>query len=218
VVLAAAGRPAEAERAFAAALALDPAYMPALQEMFTLLDGQGRAPEMEPRLRDALRREPRTGMIHNWLGLVAKRRGDLRAAEIEFRLALEVAPDLVGTMANLGGIYLQEGRGAEAVAVLQGALEKEPRNIEARTNLVVALGLEHDLAGARARVEEAEKLGQRAPILYNALAYALHVNGRDEEALDTVGKALAIDPRQREAIRLRQEIEEGAGAIPSGYR
>jgi len=218
MVLAAAGRPADAEQALGRALTLEPASLPALQEMFTLLDGQGRAAVMAPRLLQAIRLEPKAGMLHNWLGLVYKRRGDLRAAEIEFREALEVAPDLVGSMANLGGLYLQEGRGAEAVAVLQGALEKEPRNVEARTNLVVALGLEHDLAGARSRVEEAEKQGQRVPILYNALAYALHVNGRDEEALEAVGKALAIDPRQPDAVRLRQEIEAGGGAVPSGYR
>jgi Flp pilus assembly protein TadD len=218
VVLAAAGRPAESERALATALSLDPASLPALQEMFTLLDGEGRAAAMEPRLREAIRREPKAGMLHNWLGLVLKRRGDVRAAEFEFRQAIEVAPELVGSMANLGGLYLQEGRGAEAVAVLQGALEKEPRNVEARTNLIVALGLEHDLPAARSRVEEAEQQGQRAPVLYNALAYALHLNGRDEEALEAVGKALAIDPRQPDAVRLRQEIEEGGGAAPSGYR
>jgi Flp pilus assembly protein TadD len=218
IVLAGAGRPADAEKALDAALALDPASLSALQEMFTLLDGQDRAADMEPRLRRAIGREPKAGMLYNWLGLICKRRGDLRAAEIEFRKALEVTPELVGSMANLGGIYIQQGRGAEAVAVLQGALEKEPRDILARTNLVVALGLEHDVAAARARVEEAEKQGQRAPVLYNALAYTLHLNGRDEEALDTVAKALAIDPRQPDSVRLRQEIEEGRGAIPSGYR
>jgi Flp pilus assembly protein TadD len=218
IVLAEAGRPAEAEKALDQALARDPASLPALQELFTLLDEQGRAADLEPRLRQALAREPKAGMLYNWLGLICKRRGDLKSAEIEFRKALEVAPDLVGSMANLGVIYLQEGRGAEAVAVLQSALEKEQRNIEARTNLVVALGLEHDVNGARTRVEEAEKQGQRAPVLYNALAYALHLNGRDQEALDAVGKALDLDPRQADSLRLRQEIEEGAGALPSGYR
>src|SRR5262245_42519494 len=218
IVLAPAGRPAEAETALNQALARDPASLPGLQEMFTLLDGQGRAADLEPRLRQALAREPKAGMLYNWLGLICKRRGDLKGAEIEFRKALEVAPELVGTMANLGLVYLQEGRGAEAVAVLQSAIEKEPRNIEARTNLIVALGLEHDLTGARTRVEEAEKQSQRAPVLYNALAYALHVNGRDQEALDAVGKALDLDPHHADALRLRQEIEEGTGALPSGYR
>lgn len=181
-----------------------------------LLDAQGRAGEMVGRLREAIRREPQAGMLHNWLGLALKRQGDLHGAEIEFRQGLEAAPDLVGLMANLGGLYLQQGRASEAIALLDRALERDPRNVEARTNLIVALGLEHDLDRARARAVEAENQGQQAPTVHNALAYALHLNGRDEEALAEVDKALAIDPRQPDSLRLRQEIE--GGEPPTGYR
>jgi len=216
IVQSASGGAAEAERSLEGALKASPASIAAFQELFTLLDAQGRAVEMESRLRAAIRLAPHAGMLHNWLGLVLKRKGDLHGAEIEFRLGLEAAPDLVGLMANLGGLYLQEGRASEAVALLDRALERDPRNVEARTNLVVALGLDHDLDRARTRVDEAEKQGQKAPTIHNALAFVLHVSGRDEEALAEVDKALAIDPRQPDSLRLRQEIE--GGAPPTGYR
>jgi tetratricopeptide (TPR) repeat protein len=218
VVYAAAGRPQEAERALKRALAVDPACVPAMQELFPLYDAQGRAAELEPLLRRGLQKEPRSGMFHNWLALVLKRTGRLRDAEMAFRQTLEVAPDLIGAMANLGGLYLQEGRATEAVAVLTSAIEKEPRNVESRANLIVALGLERNLEQARSQLAAAEELGQRAPVLYNALAYALHVNGRQQEALETLGRSLALAPQQADALRLQQEIERGDPVPGSAYR
>jgi Flp pilus assembly protein TadD len=218
VVYAAAGRPQEAERALKRALAVDPACVPAMQELFPLYDAQGRAAELEPLLRRGLQKEPRSGMFHNWLALVLKRAGRLRDAEMAFRQALEVAPDLIGAMANLGGLYLQEGRATEAVAILTSAIEKEPRNVESRANLIVALGLERNLEQARSQLAAAEELGQRAPVLYNAHAYALHVNGRQQEALETLGRSLALAPQQADALRLQQEIERGDPVPGSAYR
>lgn len=216
IVLAAAHRFAEAETAFRAALREDPASVPAMQELFVLLDMQGRAAELESSLRAGLKRSPPPAMFHNWLGLVLKRRGDLRGAEMEFRQSLELSPDLVGVLANLGGMYLQEGRTPEAVSTLEGALDKDPRNVEARTNLIVALGMEKDLDAARARFDEGDRQGLKAPQFYNAWAYALHVNGRRDEALEMLRASLRLDPRQADARRLVQEIE--GGSVPSPYR
>jgi tetratricopeptide (TPR) repeat protein len=214
MVQAAAGRRAEAERSFRGALAIEPASVPAMQELFGLLDEQGRAGELEAPLRAALKRPAAPAMFHNWLGLVLKRRGDMHGAELEFRQSLEVSPDLVGALANLGGLYLQQGRIPEAVSVLEGALERDPRNVEARTNLIVALGMEKNLEAARGRFDEGEKQGLKAPQFYNGWAYALHLNGRREEALEMLGRSLRLDPRQADARRLMQEIEAGTVAAP----
>ena len=216
IVLAASGRAREAEAAFRAALHDDPVSVPAMQELFALLDGQGRAAEVEPLLRAGLKRTPPAAMFHNWLGLVLKRRGDVRGAEMQFRQSLEAAPDLVGVLANLGGLYLEEGRLPEAVSTLESALDRDPREVYARTNLIVALGLEKNLEAARARFDEGEKQGMKAPQFYNAWAYALHVNGRRDEALEMLRASLRLDPRQADARRLVQEIE--AGSVPTPYR
>ena len=203
------GRPREAETALLRALAIDPTSVAAMQELFALYDGQGRSAQLQPLITAALRRNPRSAMHHNWLGLVLKRQGNLKAAEEEFRKTLEAEPDLVGAMANLGSLYLQQGRPDDAVSVLREAIGKDPRNPESRTNLIVALGMKHDVEAARQVVTEAEGLGLRASMVYNALAYALHLNGRDQEALETLRQSLRIDPRQTEALRLQSEIEAG---------
>jgi tetratricopeptide (TPR) repeat protein len=212
IVQATAGRGSEAEAALRQALKLDPVSVPAMQELFGLLDGQGRAQEVEAPLRAGLKRPAAPAMFHNLLGLVLKRRGDTKGAEMEFRQALEASPDLVGALANLGGLYLQENRVPEAVSVLESALEKDPRNIEARTNLIVALGMEKNLDAARSRFDDAEKQGLKAPQFYNAWAYALHLNGKHDEALEALRQSLRLDPRQADARRLVQEIEASGGS------
>jgi tetratricopeptide (TPR) repeat protein len=214
IVAVAAGRGTEAEAALRRALALEPGSVAAMQEMFGLLDGQGRAGELEAPLRAGLKKPPAPAMFHNLLGLVLKRRGDMRGAEMEFRQTLEVSPDLVGALANLGGLYLQEGRVPEAVSVLESALERDPRNVDSRTNLIVALGMEKNLEAARTRFDEGEKQGLKAPQFYNAWAYALHLNGRREEALEALRHSLRLDPSQDDARRLVQEIESGGVQAP----
>jgi predicted AlkP superfamily phosphohydrolase/phosphomutase/tetratricopeptide (TPR) repeat protein len=211
-------RPRDAEAALRRALVIDAASVAAMQELFALLDGQGRSAELQPLLQAALLRNPRSAMHCNWMGLVLRRKGDLRGARLEFEKTLELAPDLVGAMANLGSLDLQEGRLDDAVAVLGRALEKEPRNVESRTNLIVAHGMRHDVEEARRLVREAEGLGMRVALLYNGLAYSLHINGRSEEALEVLRESLKIDPRQADARRLQAEIEQGRPLDSLPYR
>jgi predicted AlkP superfamily phosphohydrolase/phosphomutase/tetratricopeptide (TPR) repeat protein len=210
----AAGHDREAEASLRAALQREPDSNAAMQELFTLLDAQGRAVELEPALRQALARKNNLAMFHNWLGLVLKRKGDRKGAEMQFRQTLDAAPDLVGALANLGGLYLEEGRAVEATAALESALSRDPRNIEARANLIVALGMAHDLDGARKRLAEGEAQGQKAPQFYNALAWALHQNGRSDEAREALAKSLQIDPHQPDAQRLAREIESQPADVP----
>jgi predicted AlkP superfamily phosphohydrolase/phosphomutase/tetratricopeptide (TPR) repeat protein len=210
----AAGHDREAEASLKAALEREPDSNAAMQELFTLLDAHGRAVELEPALRQALAKKNNLAMFHNWLGLVLKRKGDRQGAEMQFRQTLDAAPDLVGALANLGGLYLEEGRAAEATAALESALQRDPRNVEARANLIVALGMAHDLDGARKRLAEGESQGQKAPQFYNALAWALHQNGRTDEAREALAKSLQIDPRQPDAQRLAREMESQPVDVP----
>jgi len=218
MLYASAGRSREAEAVLLRALADEPTSVPAMQELFALYDQQGRTADLKPMLETALRKNPRSAMHHIWLGLVFRRQNRLDGAEREFKRAVEVAPELAGALANLGSLYLQQGRVEDAVAVLQRALGKDSRNAESRTNLIVALGMMHDLEGARQLVKDAEKMSQKSPLFYNALAYALHFNGRSQEALETLSESLRIDPRQQEARRLQAEIEGGRPGGDLPYR
>jgi hypothetical protein len=58
----------------------------------------------------------------------------------------------------------------------------------------------------------------RVALLYNGLAYSLHINGRSEEALEVLRESLKIDPRQADARRLQAEIEQGRPLDSLPYR
>ena len=56
-------------------------------------------------------------------------------AEVEFRHALELAPDHVATMNDLAVLLMEEGRNDEARALLERVLEIRPEDEVAAANL-----------------------------------------------------------------------------------
>jgi tetratricopeptide (TPR) repeat protein len=204
--------PAKAEEALRLALREEPLSLPAMEELFVLLDQQGRAPQLIPDLEAAIHGEEGSFMHHNWLGLAYRRRGDLGGAEKEFRRAMELGPDQVGPAANLGSIYLQEGKVEEAAEVLEKALARNPASSEVRTNLIVALGRLGKLDRAADLFKEATHGDRGIPSLYNAMAFAYQANGRPDDAKRLLKASLTIDPRQPDALQLLKRLDPAAAA------
>lgn len=61
------------------------------------------------------------------MGLVAIRRGDAATARRDFEKAIELAPDEVEPLLNLGVLYQKTGNKQQAVRYLEMFLEKAPR-------------------------------------------------------------------------------------------
>jgi tetratricopeptide (TPR) repeat protein len=72
------------------------------------------------------------------LGTRLAEAGETEAAIVEWRKALEVAPELAAVSANLGVTLVQTRRFAEAVPVLEQARRLEPANGEVTLYLVLA--------------------------------------------------------------------------------
>ena len=125
---------------------------------------------------------------------------------------MELGPDQMGPAANLGSIYLQEGRVVEAVSVLERALGRAPGSPEVRTNLIVALGRLGQVDRARDVFEEGIHIVPGRPSLYNAMAFAYQANGRPREAAGLLKTSLGIDSSQTEALRLLQQVDPAAAA------
>jgi Tfp pilus assembly protein PilF len=183
-----------------------------MEELFVLYDQQGRVPELIPELQAAIRREEGSFMHHNWLGLAYRRQGDLGRAEEELRRAIELGPDQVGPAANLGSIYLQEGRVDEAAQLLEKALGRDSASAEVRTNLIVALGRLGQVEKARDLFEEGIRITRR-PSLYNAMAFAYQMNGRPKDAAGLLKISLKIDPHQADALRLLRQADPAATPV-----
>jgi tetratricopeptide (TPR) repeat protein len=116
----------------------------------------------------------------------------------------------VGPVANLGSLYLQEDRIAEAVKVLEQALARDPLSVEVRTNLLVALGRTGNLDRARELFEEGNQMSPDRSSLYNAMAFAFQANGHPKEAVDLLSRSLRIDPNQPPALKLLRQLDPGA--------
>ncbi|RAK59725.1 hypothetical protein DJ021_07865 [Phenylobacterium hankyongense] len=130
---------------------------------------------------------------HAWgLSLIAE--GHYAAAEARLRRALETAPAEARLHADLGAaLMLQKGRAADAEIVLRQALVLDPRQVEALTNLGVAVRkLERD-AEAEAAFRQALALDPENPGALRNLGNLLKSHDRIAEAKACYLAAARID-------------------------
>jgi TolB-like protein/Flp pilus assembly protein TadD len=198
------GRVQEALEADRRAVELNPSVVAAAGNLGTALFLLGRFDEALTGLRRAVEIDPSNPLI--WaesLGPVYDALGDERAAEVAFRRASEISPDLSSLSRRLIAFHLNGGRKREALEQARG------RAVAATTDarLLIAAAAAELVAGeaARARglLERALPAlqGQRPPGLYDGgletyLAY-LHLRaGRRSEAERLLEASLETDRRQ----------------------
>jgi len=120
---------AEAE----AALAIDPGDVRAMQlrfDAYRKLGDEARASEAAAALRKVGNLDAAAARIFNE-GVDAYSAGDVAAAQSKFQQVVELAPDMVASYVALAQISLAQGSAAEALAMAQSALEREPDNTRA---------------------------------------------------------------------------------------
>ena len=110
---------------WAMAVDQDPECAVCLNNLAQALASQGNLDAAEHAFRRslALRERP---MTRNNLGGVLQVRGQFEAAEREYRLALRMQPDLREALANLGDLYVRQGRTEEARPLFLRLVEIAP--------------------------------------------------------------------------------------------
>ncbi|WP_170921126.1 cytochrome c3 family protein [Enhydrobacter aerosaccus] len=115
----------------ARAIAVDPTFVPAYAQLADLYRRRRDEARAEAILRQALARNPRSGLAHFELGLSLVRQHQLPAAMRELQQAADLEPDA----ARFGYVYAvalqQAGREAEAVQRLDDVLARHPYDVEA---------------------------------------------------------------------------------------
>ncbi len=120
--------------------------------------------------------------------------GDLAQAERCYRLVLAGDPEQVDALHYLGVLEAQRGRGAEALALIERALAREPRAAEVHFNRGNILQGLNRFAEALASYDQVLLLmPQNAPAHYNR-GNVLQQLKRHEEALASYDKLLALMP------------------------
>lgn len=142
--------------------------------------------------------------------------GQLDAAEVAFRQALQLEPDLAEVHANLAWLLAQQGRHAEAEAAYRQALQLAPDNFHIGLNFAVMLAEQKRFAEAEQCYRQI--LAQDAdnvPALSN-FGVLLASMRRDDEAEACYRQALTLAPDYRKAaynlaylLLLHGRYEEG---------
>lgn len=137
--------------------------------------------------------------IYN-LGAEASRAGDRDGAVNYLKQAIEVDPTLDQAYTALGQVLVVKKDFKQAAEVMDKLLARSPQNLEALTIRYEALNASGDKAGAKAALEamksvqasqNPEELFKQGVAQYNA--------GNPEGAIQTLGLAVAADPKHAKA-------------------
>lgn len=145
------------------------------------------------------RHNPRA--LNNY-GLALHEEGELAEAHKCFHEVIRVHPDyqqLSDVYMNIGSIYRQLNNFKQAVEYNQKALNVEPRNYKAMTNLGVTLITNGDAEAALPYFEKALELSPNNAEFHTNLGQALIVLERKEDAARHFHRALELDPRSDRA-------------------
>ncbi|KVF98097.1 hypothetical protein WJ21_14975 [Burkholderia vietnamiensis] len=190
-----AGRLAEAEHGYRAALATNPADADALHLFGVLRHQQGQHAEAADLVGRAVELRPGDAALQLNLGNALKALGRLDEAIDRFRNALTLAPEFPLAHYNLGNAYAALQRHEDAVDAFGRALRLTPDDASIHNNLGNALNAlgRHD--DALAAFHRALELRPGHAGAHNNLAMALNAMGRANDAIAHFQAALAAEPR-----------------------
>jgi len=129
-------RPEKVEPALRAALARNPAFLPATVTLVQWLEANGRQDEARQLLEEALRQNPASGLLHHVNGLALIRQGQRPQALKELREAVRLAPEDDELRYVLAIALHDSGDADGACHELETLLQKHPANRAARLVLI----------------------------------------------------------------------------------
>jgi tetratricopeptide (TPR) repeat protein/mono/diheme cytochrome c family protein len=183
-----------------AALRLDPQSIEAHYNLATALAWQGQSTEAIANLNAVLASDPTHVQAHVNLGAMLRAKGDLDGAAAHLERALELDPSSAAAHANLAGVLMRQHEISRGVSEYREALAHNSRLVEPLTELAWTLATSpnpqvRDSAAAIAFGERARTVtgGHDARAL-DALAAAYAAGGRYDDAVRTIGEALALVP------------------------
>lgn len=193
----------------AAAHRLDPGRREPLLVMGQAHLAAGRAGQALLPLRELLVTRPHDMTALGNLALALSARGDAAAATDAFQRVLRIQPRDARAHYELGALLEQQGRRKEALEEYRLAARYDARNAGYQHQWGVAAlqaGLSEEALHALGRALEEDP--SRA-VSHKALGVVLfEVLGRREEGVPHLRRALALDPADRDAPRIRQLLDE----------
>jgi tetratricopeptide (TPR) repeat protein len=167
---AAAGRMAEAEAAFRAAVRMDSTMSEAFVNLGIVLHQQDRVAEAVGAYERAVALDAGSALAHHDLAVALDELGRAREAETHVRRALAIDPTFALAHERLGRLERRRGDLAGAAASYRRALAADPDDAEVRMELGSLLAQVGDGAGALASYRAATALVPDSPVPLLAMA------------------------------------------------
>jgi tetratricopeptide (TPR) repeat protein/peroxiredoxin len=189
----------QAEASFRLALGDDPSSAEALYGLGSIYLKQGKTPEARASFEAATKAQasnPET-LANAWnnLGLLATREGRIAESITYFQAALELSPDHLVALENLGNAYRQQRRWDDARKVLEHAVAVGPEDPGANYSLGMVWAQLDNTDLARKHLEAALKFRPDYPEALNNLGVLyLHTERRDE-AVASFKKCIQVAPQ-----------------------
>jgi tetratricopeptide (TPR) repeat protein len=191
------GKPDDAVWLLQRALAINPNYADAVQQMGQVLAKQGHFAQAIPYL-DRFAASYPSDSAYARLGIAFMSVGHLDSAATAFRSALDLNPDRADAALYLGGLLTEQARGAEAIPLL----ERVAAHGEANGTSLGLLSLAYAEAG---RGDDAQRAGQAAlgsgedPSVDLLVGRAMGALNQSEAALQLFARATQLQPSNPEA-------------------
>ena len=198
-----AGRPEEAIAEFELALRRKPALVAAHLGLGNALAVLSRFEEALERYTQTLALRPRLPEAEFAAGFVLARLGRLKEAETRYRRALVERPDFAAAWINLGSLLREQGREVYAEAALLRAVELRPDLVSGWINLAMLDRERNWPSKAEAHLKKASALNPDQIETHIAWCQFRASQKDVAGAWEWLGKALARDPGQPEALNMK---------------
>jgi tetratricopeptide (TPR) repeat protein len=143
-----AGKLAEAEACYRAALKEKPRHADALHLLGVIAHQSGRHDEAVRLIREAIRENPLVAGYHSNCGEALREQGNLDEAALCYETALKLQPEHLEALLNLASVRRSQGCLPDALALAERATRLNPRHPGARNNLGNVLAATGRLAEA----------------------------------------------------------------------
>jgi len=177
----------------------------------SLLARQGKAALAEAHLRQAIQVAPQEPQGYEMLGEFYIKQDRLSQARQVFLDLVRLWPEQVAYRINLSTLLLQLKEYPAAVKELKRILELDPKQPIALNNLTrFYLSTRHELPEALALSQRLAACEPNAAN-YDLLSWAFYANGRTNEALATIAKAVDKEPNNAVYRERYQRLQKTAG-------
>lgn len=204
VVLAEAGRYAEAAAQFRAVLRWKPESAEAHNNLAVALTNSGEFGEAMKHLRVLLAANPESGEVHGNVARLLAQGGRFDEAEAEWRRAIELSPGDAEAHFGLGDTAYARGRFAESIEYWRRGLLRDPTNAAVLAQIAWVLatceapGIRDGREAVRLATRALEQSGGKDGMIVATLAAAYAEAGLFEEAAAWGRRAMAMGRREVE--------------------